>query len=208
MRARSGRRSTGEPPPHQPFPVRRASDRILISSPLQAVPRCRDGDAGHRVRRVHGPGGREELLLLCAAAILPRRRSMLLTRVFPRFTAGVCRSKSVRGPGMPRPSPSDARCQLRLTIPPSRAQTTASVRPSTRRAAQFAARATPLWSPRLPAHPAPSRTVLHLELGRHGDGERAHICLAPRRRPLRAHRPASARSSSTRRRRTFLLVTW
>ena len=47
------------------------------------------------------------------------------------FFSGVCRSKSVRGPGMSRPSLSDARCQLRLTIPLPRAQTTAWARPST-----------------------------------------------------------------------------
>ena len=57
---------------------------------------------------------------------------------------------------------------------------TASGLPSTRRAAQFAARATPLWCPRFPAHPAPARTVRHAFAWRHGDAPQhvggEHFC--------------------------------
>ena len=168
-------------------PVR--CDALLTGSSF--LPLCRQFHAAETAMPVIacaeclGPLDEKNFFFCAPQQFCPAARSMLLTRAFLVSQPACAEARACAGP------------------------TTARARPSTRRAAQFAARATPLWCPRLPAHPAPARTVLHVVAWRHGDGERAHLCLAPRCRPLRAHRPASARSSSTRRpTRSSPVISW
>ena len=113
-----------------------------------------------------GPLDEKNFFFCAPQQFCPAARSMLLTRAFLVSQPACAEARACAGP------------------------TTARARPSTRRAAQFAARATPLWCPRLPAHPAPARTVLHLEFGGHGDAPQhvggEHFCRRCAALPLHA----------------------